>query len=86
MFFNVGNTSYETSGDGDSYSRKYHLPSGEDEMCIRDRYIPYWTEERPSNKYPAANFSGDGRFKGLQSRAFVRLQDITCLLYTSRCV
>lgn len=44
-------------------------------------YIPYWTEERPSNKYPAANFSGDGRFKGLQSRAFVRLQDIT-LSYT----
>ena len=40
-----------------------------------------WTEERPSNKYPAANFSGDGRFKGLQSRAFVRLQDIT-LSYT----
>lgn len=44
-------------------------------------YIPYWTENRPSNKYPAANFSGDGRFKGLQSRAFVRLQDIT-LSYT----
>lgn len=44
-------------------------------------YIPYWTEDRPSNKYPAANFSGDGRFKGLQSRAFVRLQDIT-LSYT----
>ena len=44
-------------------------------------YIPYWTGERPSNKYPAANFSGDGRFKGLQSRAFVRLQDIT-LSYT----
>ena len=44
-------------------------------------YIPYWTEERPSNKYPAVNFSGDGRFKGLQSRAFVRLQDIT-LSYT----
>ena len=30
MFFNVGNTSYATSGEGDSYSRKYHCPSGED--------------------------------------------------------
>ncbi|MDR0750109.1 MAG: TonB-dependent receptor [Tannerellaceae bacterium] len=44
-------------------------------------YIPYWTEDRPGNKYPAANFGGDGRFKGLQSRAFVRLQDVT-LSYT----
>ncbi|MDR1624695.1 MAG: TonB-dependent receptor [Tannerellaceae bacterium] len=44
-------------------------------------YIPYWTEDRPSNKYPAANFGGDGRFKGLQNRTFVRLQNIT-LSYT----
>ncbi len=44
-------------------------------------YIPYWTEERPSNKYPIASFAGDGRFKGLQNRSFVRLQDIT-LSYT----
>ncbi len=44
-------------------------------------YIPYWTEDRPSNKYPAATFQGDDRFQGLQSRAFVRLQDIT-LSYT----
>lgn len=40
-------------------------------------YVPYWTEDRPSNKYPSASFSGDGRFKGLQNRTFVRLQDIT---------
>lgn len=46
-------------------------------------YVPYWTEERPSNKYPRAGFTGDGRFKGLQCRAFVRLQDIT-LSYTFR--
>lgn len=40
-------------------------------------YIPYWTENRPSNKYPRAGFSGDQRFKALQNRGYVRLQDIT---------
>lgn len=44
-------------------------------------YIPYWTEENPTNKYPAATFTGDGYFLGLQSRAYVRLQDLT-LSYT----
>lgn len=44
-------------------------------------YIPYWTEENPSNKYPAATFTGDGYFAGLQSRTYVRLQDVT-LSYT----
>jgi TonB-linked SusC/RagA family outer membrane protein len=39
---------------------------------------PYWTPENRSNKYPAVNFVDDGgRFRGLQSRGFVRLQDIT---------
>jgi TonB-linked SusC/RagA family outer membrane protein len=47
-------------------------------------YIPWWTPENKSNVYPAATFSGDGgRFQGLQSRAFVRLQDVT-LSYTFR--
>jgi TonB-linked SusC/RagA family outer membrane protein len=40
-------------------------------------YIPYWKEDRPSNKYPIATFQGDDRFLGVQSRAFVRLQDVT---------
>lgn len=40
-------------------------------------YIPYWTEDRPSNKYPSATFQGDNRFLGLQGRSFIRLQDIT---------
>ncbi len=40
-------------------------------------YIPYWTEENPSDKYPAAWFLGDDYFLGLQSRAYVRLQDVT---------
>ena len=39
--------------------------------------IPWWTEENPSNIYPSATFSTDGRFKGLQDRTFVRLQDVT---------
>ena len=45
-------------------------------------YIPWWTPENKSNVYPSATFTGDGgRFLGLQSRAFVRLQDVT-LSYT----
>ncbi len=46
-------------------------------------YIPWWTPENKSNKYPSATFSGDNRFQGLQNRAFVRIQDIT-LSYTFR--
>ena len=46
-------------------------------------YIPYWTETNASNKYPAAWFVGDGRFLGLQSRGYVRLQDVT-VSYTFR--
>ncbi len=38
---------------------------------------PYWTPENQSNEYPAPTFSGDGRFLGLQSRSFVRIQDMT---------
>lgn len=38
---------------------------------------PYWTSENRSNTYPSAYFAGDGRFLGLQSRTFVRLQDVT---------
>lgn len=38
---------------------------------------PYWTPENKSNEYPSAYFAGDGRFLGLQSRGFVRLQDIS---------
>lgn len=44
-------------------------------------FIPYWTESHPGNKYPAATFTGDSYFLGLQSRAYMRLQDIT-LSYT----
>ncbi len=37
----------------------------------------YWTADNPSNVYPSATFSGDSRFLGLQSRGFVRLQDVS---------
>jgi TonB-dependent starch-binding outer membrane protein SusC len=43
--------------------------------------IPYWTSENRSNVYPSATFADDGRFLGLQSRGFVRIQDVT-LSYT----
>lgn len=38
---------------------------------------PYWTPENLSNVYPSAYFAGDGRYQALQSRGFVRVQDIT---------
>jgi len=45
-------------------------------------FIPWWTPENKSNVYPSAAFTGDGgRFQGLQSRAFARMQDMT-LSYT----
>ena len=45
------------------------------------QYVPYWTVDKPSNKYPAAFFKGDGKFLGLQSRSFVRVQNVS-LSYT----
>jgi TonB-linked SusC/RagA family outer membrane protein len=41
-------------------------------------YRPYWTVNNLSNVYPAAFFKSDGgKFLGLQSRTFVRVQNIT---------
>jgi TonB-dependent starch-binding outer membrane protein SusC len=42
---------------------------------------PYWTPDNSSNKYPSAYFSGDSRFLGLQSRSYVRIQDLS-IAYT----
>ncbi|HOS71289.1 MAG TPA: SusC/RagA family TonB-linked outer membrane protein [Bacteroidales bacterium] len=42
---------------------------------------PYWTPENKSNLYPSATFAGDGRYLALQSRGFVRIQDVS-LSYT----
>jgi TonB-linked SusC/RagA family outer membrane protein len=40
---------------------------------------PYWTPENRSNVYPKHNFNwrGDGRILGLQTRTWVRIQDIS---------
>lgn len=42
---------------------------------------PYWTADNKSNIYPSAYFTGDGRYQALQSRGFVRVQDVS-LSYT----
>ena len=42
---------------------------------------PYWTTTNPSNVYPSAYFTGDGRYQALQSRGFIRVQDVS-LAYT----
>ena len=44
-------------------------------------YHLFWTAENKSNTYPSAYYANDGRFLGLQSRGFVRLQDVS-LSYT----
>ena len=38
---------------------------------------PYWTPENRNNTYPAINWGNDGRYMGLQSRGFVKVQNIT---------
>ena len=38
---------------------------------------PYWTPENKSTVYPSAYFAGDGRYQALQSRGFVRVQDVS---------
>ena len=54
---------------------------GSNQFAANGIYVPYWTEENRSNKYPEPRYVGDDYFLGLQSRAYVRLQDIT-LSYT----
>lgn len=58
-----------------------YMTSGTGRFNDNMTYKPYWTTENPSNVYPSATFSGDSRFLGLQSRGFVRIQDIS-LSYT----
>jgi TonB-linked SusC/RagA family outer membrane protein len=56
--------------------RHYHEPRRTlDEATFFNR--PYWTPENRSNTYPRIDFRSDGRFLGLQSRTWVRLQDIS---------
>ncbi len=65
-----GNGFYQKSNTG-----AYQIYSS---MSSNNRiYTPWWTPENRSNKYLSPKFAGDGRFLGLQSRSFVRLQDVT---------
>ncbi|MGV8138009.1 MAG: TonB-dependent receptor [Mangrovibacterium sp.] len=60
-----------------------YMTSGTGRFNDNMTYKPYWTSDNPGNEYPSATFSGDGRYQALQSRGFVRVQDIT-LSYTFR--
>lgn len=65
-------------------NQEAYMTNGSGSFNTNSIYIPWWTPENKSNKYPSAVFAGDGgRFKGLQNRGFVRLQDVT-LSYTFR--
>jgi TonB-dependent starch-binding outer membrane protein SusC len=63
----------------------YFLKSNKDAYTVSSGWnyqnlagIPYWTPENMSNVYPAVNFnSTDSRYIALQSRGFVRLQDVS---------
>lgn len=73
---------------GNGYFQEANLPAymaggRADFFSANNIYVPYWTETNPTNEYPAAWFTGDSKFLGLQSRSYVRLQDIT-LSYTFR--
>jgi polygalacturonase len=60
-----------------------YMTSGSGLFNSNNINVPWWTPENRDNVYPAATFAGDGRYLVLQSRAFVRLQDVT-LSYTFR--
>lgn len=67
-------------GGNDYYLRQNqaaYMTSGTGRFNDNMTSKPYWTPENPSNVYPSATFSGDSRFLGLQSRGFVRLQDVS---------
>ncbi|UYQ94121.1 TonB-dependent receptor [Chitinophaga horti] len=69
---NFGGNGYYKRSNAAAY-----LTSGTSRFNDNMTSKPYWTPENKSNTYPSAFFSGDGRFLGLQSRTFVRLQDVT---------
>ena len=61
-----------------SPNREAYMTNGSGLFNSNSIYIPWWTPENKSNVYPSAVFSGDGgRFMGLQSRSFLRMQDVT---------
>ncbi|WP_229213763.1 SusC/RagA family TonB-linked outer membrane protein [Dyadobacter psychrotolerans] len=67
-------------GGGDWYKKSNaaaYLTAGTGRFNDNMTSKEYWTPENASNEYPSAYFAGDGRFQGLQSRTFVRVQDAT---------
>lgn len=67
-------------GGNDRYLRSNtsaYMTSGTGRFNDNTIAKPYWTTTNPSNVYPSAYFSGDSRFLGLQSQAFVRIQDLS---------
>jgi TonB-linked SusC/RagA family outer membrane protein len=67
-------------GGNKSYMRSNtaaYMTSGTGRFNDNSISKPYWTPENASNVYPSAYFSGDSRFLGLQSRSFVRIQDLS---------
>lgn len=66
-----GGNNYFVSSNTQAY-----MTSGTNRPYDNTHYIPYWTPENPTNTHPSATFAGDGRFLGLQSRGFVRIQDV----------
>ena len=44
-------------------------------------YLPYWTPENKSNIYPAVTYNPDVRYAALQSRSYIKLQNVS-LSYT----
>ncbi|MCQ2184291.1 MAG: TonB-dependent receptor [Bacteroidales bacterium] len=76
-----------TFGGNNRYLRSnpnaFRVNSNPGQPYINSIDINWWTDANPSNVYPIASFSTDGRFLGLQDRTFVRLQDAT-LSYTFR--
>jgi hypothetical protein len=61
----------------------YMTSGGSNQFAANSMYVPYWTEQNRSNVYPAPTFVGDDYYLGLQSRTYVRIQDVT-LSYTFR--
>jgi hypothetical protein len=73
-----------TFGGNDRYLKSNvaaYMTSGTGRFNDNMTSKPYWTPENMSNVYPSAYFTGDGRYQALQSRGFVRIQDIS-LSYT----
>jgi len=66
---------------GNSFYQKHneaaYMTSGTGRFNDNMTTKPYWTASNPTNVYPSATFSGDSRFIGLQSRGFVRVQDVS---------